>query len=136
MEKILQQILSVQTEILAELRALRQAMTADVAARPAEPPAPLVEAARPDAQPPLSEPEPAGFEVEPAPPPFRPRGMMTMDELADLGGQFLDADPRPKSRIKPTDVSDLGGSLLGEIKAKNRAKRDAFTEFDRLRRDR
>jgi len=59
-----------------------------------------------------------------------------MDELADLGGQFLDAGQRPKTRIKPIDAADLGSSLLNEIKAKNKAKRDAFAEFDRLRRDR
>lgn len=190
-DDVLHQILAVQTEILAELRQLRQAVAAGVTVRPvaarpaaasqpaapaqasattpaqappsapqAQAPAPQTqaapsqaqvaqpqpqaqvapaEAAQPQAQgaTPQPAPEPEPEFVEAPPPPRRAgSGMMTMDELAELGGQFLEGVARPKARTRPTDVADLGGSLLDEIKAKNRAKRDAFAEFDRLRRDR
>lgn len=150
-DDVLQQLLAVQTEILAELRLLRQAVAAGVTvrpvtARPAGPQAampPQATTAPQAAMPPQAAPQApvAAPEPEPEPMPAEPprrsgSGMMTMDELTELGGQFLEGVHRPKARTRPTDVADLGGSLLDEIKAKNRAKRDAFAEFDRLRRDR
>lgn len=162
-DDVLRQLLAVQTEILTELRLLRQAVTEGVPVRPvraAQPAAsqptepkpatpqaatPQAVAAKPDEpreaapqhapQAPVAAPEPASAQP-PASPRRAGRGMMTMDELTELGGQFLDDVPRPKTRTKPIDAGELGGSLLDEIKAKNRAKRDAFAEFERLRRDR
>lgn len=152
-EQVLRQLLEVQTAMLAEVRLLRQALETGLPARavaapaasaavltdatdlPAEPaaaPAETPQAAAPDIP---AEPEPIPPAETPPPPPRR-RGMMTMDELADLGGEFLGAGSRPKDRSKSMDLADLGGSLIDEIKAKNRTKRDAFAEFDRLRRDR
>lgn len=152
------EILATHQEILAEVRLLRRALERDtpapaVAAEPTateETPAAVAEAApQPIEQtPPLPAPTAPAAPVETAmapgtatPPPAeaprkRSRGMLTLDELTDLGGEFLDSDPRAKPRVKPTDASELTQSLLDEIKTKNRAKRDAFAEFDRLRRDR
>jgi len=149
------EILATHQEILAEVRLLRRALERDapapaVTAEPTateEAPAPAVaEAApqQPEPTPPLPEPAvPAETATAPeaaTPPPDAPRkrsrGMLTLDELTDLGGEFLDTDPRAKPRVKPTDASEFTQSLLDEIKTKNRAKRDAFAEFDHLRRDR
>lgn len=149
METILLKILEVQQEMLAELRLMRQALTRQ------QPVA--VEAARTrDVAPPHPAPAPAQQQVTPAPtpeptpetksapvpeytePPRRPQpsAMLTLNELTDLGGQFLEPDQRPRSRVKPVDASDLGGSILDEIKAKNKAKRSAFADFEKFGRDR
>lgn len=73
----------------------------------------------------------------PTPPPASGSGaMLTLDELADLGGQFLEPGQKPRTRVKPVDASDLSTTILDEIKAKNKAKRDAFAAFDRFGRDR
>lgn len=155
METLLQQILAVQNEMLAahreileEVRLLRRTLEQGAAAPAAKTPATVGEAApqastetppapaetpqpAPTAQAAPAQERPAAATPPPAPR-KRSRGMLTLDELTDLGGEFLDADPRPKPRVKPTDASDL----VDEIKAKNRAKRNAFAEFDRSRRDR
>jgi pyruvate/2-oxoglutarate dehydrogenase complex dihydrolipoamide acyltransferase (E2) component len=128
METILLKILEVQNEILAEMRLLRKAVTQG---QPLAPAAPAPVAATPPPQAPDSRP------AETAPPRReQPGGMLTMNELADLGGQFLEPDQRPRARVKPVDASDLSGSILDEIKAKNKAKRSAFSEFDKFNRDR
>ncbi len=142
METILLKILDVQNEILAELRLLRQALAPEAQpplAAPAEVPAaqPAPAAPQPPAAAPVSAPADA---AAPTPPPAAPEpqprsgGMLTMDELADLGDEFLDTRPRAKARTTTVDVSDLRGTLLDDIKAKNRSKRAAFAEFDRSRR--
>ena len=156
-DTILLKILEVQNEILAELRLLRKALTTDglmmvdateTAAAPTPPPAattvpqpapePIAQAPTQTAAP--ATPPPPGPATEPAPAAAprqnAPGGMLTLDDLADLGGQFLDTSPRRKTRVKPVDASDLSGSILDEIKAKNRAKRSAFAEFDKFNRDR
>ncbi len=129
METILLKILEVQNEILAELRLLRQAVTSgqSVEAAPSAcAPAPA------DAPLPETSPEPARA---PAAHPAS-GGMLTLDDLADLGGQFLEGSQLSRARVKPVDASDLSNSILDEIKAKNRAKRGAFAEFDKFGRDR
>jgi len=98
-------------------------------------PAPVLE---PEAEPEVESqrlPEPA---PEPLAPPARKQsgGMLTMDELADLGGQFLDPGQRNRAKVQSVDASDLSGSILDEIKAKNKAKRSAFAEFEKFGRDR
>jgi len=159
METLLLKILAVQNEILAthqeilaEVRLLRRSLEQNapapaVTAAPApveEAPAPMAEALpRQDEERPQPAPTPTAQPVAPEPisppPPPEPRrrarGMLTLDELTDLGGAFLDAAPRSKTSPKPVGA-DLDAPLLDGIKAKNRAKRDAFAEFDRLRRDR
>lgn len=150
------QILASHQELLAEVRLLRRAVeqgglaSLPMSAAPVEPIAaePASTMPEPTAAAPIDAPgapvapAAAPIEAEPiAPPPVdrpvsRGRGMLTVDELTDLGGQFLDPESRPKGKVKTIDAADLSSSLLDEIKAKNRAKRDAFAEFDRLRRDR
>ena len=140
------QILATHQEILVEVRLLRQALekgapepapavAAPVASVPAatpgflpEPPAATPEP-EPVAGPVMAEPDAPPPEARPA---SRGRGMLTVDELTDLGGQFLEPGMRSRSKVKPVEAADL----LDEIKSKNKAKRDAFAEFDRLRRDR
>ncbi|EHJ48990.1 hypothetical protein DFW101_2990 [Solidesulfovibrio carbinoliphilus subsp. oakridgensis] len=143
METILLKILEAQHEILAELRLLRQTLS------PAQPKAPHlaspVEAAPPpQAQAPEPRPAPAAAPasapastpVTAPPPPVAPReqsgGMLTVNELTDLGGQFLDPGQRNRSRVKPVDATALSHSILDDIKAKNKAKRSAFAEFDKF----
>jgi len=158
METLLLKILAVQNEILAthqeilaEVRLLRQSLEQNapapaVTAAPApveEAPAPMAAALpRQDEERPQPAPTPTAQPVAPepiSPPPPEPRrrarGMLTLDELTDLGGEFLDAAPRSKTSTKPMGA-DRDAPLLDGIKAKNRAKRDAFAEFDRLRHDR
>lgn len=128
METILLKILEAQHEILAELRLLRHALTPAQAqaARPVEPapvaastPAPIAEPATA----PVSTPPPP-----PAAPRSQPSGMLTVNELTDLGGQFLSPGQMPRGKVKSVDASDL----LSEIKAKNKAKSSAFAEFDKF----
>ena len=144
METILLKILEVQNEILAEVRMLRQAVThgapltiqaAAPASQPqtaaAPPPAP--ETAPAPAYTPTFVPEP---EPEPqpylAPPQQQPGGRLTVNELADLGGQFLDPGQMPRGKVKAVDASDLSHSILDDIKAKNKAKLSAFAEFEKF----
>ncbi|BAH77317.1 hypothetical protein [Solidesulfovibrio magneticus] len=144
METILLKILEVQNEILAEVRMLRQAVThgAPLAAQAAAPASqPLTAAAPPSAPEPapqaaytptfVPEPEP---EPQPylAPPQQQPGGRLTVNELADLGGQFLDPGQMPRGKVKAVDASDLSHSILDDIKAKNKAKRSAFAEFEKF----
>ena len=154
-ETLLREILEVQSQILAELRLLRQALpplpaAAAVSAAPAAvatpkaPPAPEAVPAAPAAvqTPAQPAPEPAPAqplqpEERPAPQPrqtpTQPAGtMLTMDELADLGGQFLDPGQKPRGKVKPVEAADL----LRDIKAKNKAKSSAFSAFDRFGRNR
>lgn len=144
METILLKILEVQNEILAELRQLRQAVVHGAelnVASPATRPA-VSQPAQPD---PVSPPARAGIAAhtppaaplanpvtETVPPAHQPGGRLTVNELADIGGQFLDPSHMPRGKIKPVDVSDLSGSILDDIKAKNKAKRSAFAEFEKF----
>ena len=136
METILLKILEVQNEILAELRQLRQAISQGAPLAAASQPAPL------DAVAPVPTPAPtasASPEIAPpsvAPSPPQPGGRLTVNELADIGGQFLDAGSMPRGKVKSVDASDLSHSLLDDIKAKNKAKRSAFAEFEKFGRDR
>lgn len=126
METILLKILEVQNEILAEVRQLRQAVCHGAPLAVATPPA------QPDHIAPTPPPAPAvNAEPEYAPPPH-PGGRLTVHELADIGGQFLDPGHMPRGKVKPVDVSDLSGSILDDIKAKNKAKRSAFAEFEKF----
>ena len=86
--------------------------------------------AKPD-QPP-AEPDPC----LPQPPTQHTGGRLTPNELADIGGQFLNTGPLPRTKVKPVDASDLSNSILDDIKAKNKAKRSAFAEFEKFGRDR
>ncbi|WP_428562232.1 MAG: hypothetical protein ACP59X_20860 [Solidesulfovibrio sp. DCME] len=161
-EGTLQQLLAVQQAILAELRLLRQALApgAVSAGQPeaATPPAPAVQPAMPQPaapQPPLAaapspratdQPAPAApphapMAARPAseaasPAPSGPGAMLTLDELTDLGGQFLEPGQMNRTRVKSVDASDLSNSILDDIKAKNKAKRNAFAEFERFGKDR
>jgi hypothetical protein len=162
-ETLLREILEVQSQILAELRLLRQTLAQQPAA-PAlavasaavatpkapeapetVPVAPVAAAPNPAAAvqtSPVPAPEPAPTqplqpEERPAPQqrqtPPQPAGtMLTMDELADLGGQFLDPGQKPRGKVKPVEAADL----LRDIKAKNKAKSSAFSAFDRFGRNR
>lgn len=158
-ETLLREILEVQSQILAELRLLRQALAQQpAAAAVAAAPAAVATSAVPEAAPvvpaapvaasqtqtaamrtpaaPAPEPAPAQPlqpEERPAPQPrqtpAQPAGtMLTMDELADLGGQFLDPGQMPRGKVKPVEAADL----LRDIKAKNKAKSSAFSAFDRF----
>ncbi len=151
METTLQQILKVQLAILAELRQLRQALAPAGEAPKAVPtpqavpmtdPAPTAAptlTAPTAPEPPLAaappEPQPVA-PLAPTPPPPSSGSMLTPNELADLGGQFLDPGQMPRVRVKPVDASDLSSSILDDIKAKNKAKRSAFAEFEKFGRDR
>jgi hypothetical protein len=137
METILLKILEAQHEILAELRLLRQALTsapdqAPHVSRPQEAtPPPQATAPRPaPAASPASAPAsaPATAPVTAAAPRDQPRSMLTVDELTDLGGQFLGPGQMPRGKVKPVEASDL----LHEIKAKNKAKSSAFAAFDKF----
>ena len=153
METTLQQILKVQLAILAELRQLRQALAPQAAAAAPQQAAPTFEAApapepapvapEPAAAPDLHEPPAAAPQTSSAPEPLSPLApppssgtMLTPNELADLGGQFLDPGQMPRARTKPVVASDLSESILSDIKAKNKAKRSAFSEFEKFGRDR
>jgi hypothetical protein len=153
METTLQQILKVQLAILAELRQLRQALAPQAAAAAPQQAAPTLEAApapepapvapEPAAAPDLHEPPAAAPQTSSAPEPLSPLApppssgtMLTPNELADLGGQFLDPGQMPRTRTKPVVASDLSESILNDIKAKNKAKRSAFSEFEKFGRDR
>ena len=67
-----------------------------------------------------------------AAPSHQPGGRVTANELAALGGQFLDAGTMPRGKVKSVDASDLSLSILDDIKAKNKAKRSAFAEFEKF----
>lgn len=87
--------------------------------------------------PPVPTPEPPAptrATFAPARPASGSGGMLTPDELADLGGQFLNAGHKSRSKVKPVDASDLSSDILDQIKARNKAKRDAFSEFDKFTR--
>ena len=144
METILLKILEVQNEILAEVRMLRQAVAhgAPISAQAAAPASQPQTVAAPETAPtaaytptfvPEPEPEPQPYL---APPQQQPGGRLTVNELADLGGQFLDPGQMPRGKVKAVDASDLSHSILDDIKAKNKAKRSAFAEFEKFGRDR
>lgn len=129
METILLKILEVQNEILAELRLLRQAVSHGAALADDD------ATAQPDQA--TAAPQPAAYapaapEPYPLPTPPHPGGRLTVNELADIGGQFLNSGPISQAKVKPVDVSDLSGSILDDIKAKNKAKRSAFAEFEKF----
>lgn len=132
MESVLRDILAAQREMLAELRQIR----ALLAERGQLSPEPAAYLEAPDDIPPG--PDPAEFTLEPEAPPSDPPSLapasFSPSDLKDLGQSF--ATPRTgKSRPGMVDVSDLRGSLLDEIKGKNRAKSRAFSEFSKYRRD-
>ena len=142
METILLKILEVQNEILAEVRMLRQAVTHSApltiqAAAPASqpqtaaapPPAPETAPAYTPTFVPEPEPEPQPYL---APPQQQPGSRLTANELAAIGGQFLDPGQMPRGKVKAVDASDLSNSILDDIKAKNKAKRSAFAEFEKF----
>ena len=142
METILLKILEVQNEILAEVRMLRQAVThgAPISAQTAAPASQPHTAAAPAPEPapqaaytptfvPEPEPEPQPYL---APPQQQPGGRLTVNELAAIGGQFLDPGQMPRGKVKAVDASDLSNSILDDIKAKNKAKRSAFAEFEKF----
>ena len=148
-ETLLREILEVQSQILAELRLLRQALVPQPAApaavaTPKAPPAPEAVPAAPAAVQTPAQPAPEPAPAQPLQPeelpapqprqtPTQPAGtMLTMDELADLGGQFLDPGQKPRGKVKPVEAADL----LRDIKAKNKAKSSAFSAFDRFGRNR
>ncbi|MHC1712247.1 MAG: hypothetical protein AB9872_08860 [Solidesulfovibrio sp.] len=162
METILLKILEVQNEILAELRLLRQAVAhgqTPVAAAPqpsvapaapsapegrsatspflATPPAAPIADAPPAPSIADAQPAPSFVDAPPAPPKReQPGGLLTFNDLADLSSDFLEPGQRTRGRVKTVDASDLSGSILEDIKAKNKAKRNAFAEFDKFNRDR
>jgi len=176
MEKIFLEILATQKDILAELKLIRETLSAresvgaqtHAAAHPA--PAPVetpVAAPAPLAPPAPStpevieatrEPQPAAFAPQQAPgddadaeAPFRrleeafgpfAQGLdvkrsrhapkLTLRELQDIGGSFLESQgkkPKPESENSRENILD-------EIKDRNRKKRDAFSEIERLTRNR
>lgn len=132
MESVLRDILAAQKEMLAELRQIRVLL----AERGQLPPEPAAYLDAPDDVPPG--PDPAEFTLEPeTPPPGQPLASpasFTPSDLKDLGQSFS-SPHTAKSRPGMVDVSDLRGSLLDEIKGKNRAKSRAFSEFSKYRRD-
>lgn len=138
METILLKILEVQNEILAEVRMLRQAVThgvpliAQAAATPPHAPEATPEAAPTTTFAPAPQPEPEPYAPPSPPPAGQPGGRLTVNELADLGGQFLDPGQMPRGKVKPVDASALSHSILDDIKAKNKAKRSAFAEFEKF----
>ena len=67
-----------------------------------------------------------------AAPAHQPGGRVTANELAAFGGQFLDAATMARGKVKSVDASDLSLSILDDIKAKNKAKRSAFAEFEKF----
>lgn len=132
MESVLRDILAAQKEMLAELRQIRILL--------AERGQPLPDpSACPDGPGDVSaEPDSGEFTLEPETPPPAPAPVspasFTPSDLKDLGQSF--ATPRTaKSRTGMVEVNDLRGSLLDEIKGKNRAKSRAFSEFSKYRRD-
>ncbi|MGE4537013.1 MAG: hypothetical protein AB7D37_08035 [Desulfovibrio sp.] len=163
-ESILREILAVQKEILAELRLMRQALApqsteaagptlktpvaatatpaAPGAAAPIPPSEPAPAAPRAEAVHPMptaaAPSQPAATDAPQAqlqpPHPSQPTGsMLTLDELTDLGGQFLEPGHMSRgTKVAPVEAADL----LRDIKAKNRAKRGAFAEFDKFERGR
>jgi len=78
---------------------------------------------------PEPEPEPQSYL---APPQQQPGSRLTANELAAIGGQFLDPGQMPRGKVKSVDASDLSNSILDDIKAKNKAKRSAFAEFEKF----
>lgn len=141
METILLKILEVQNEILAEMRLLRQALAPTQL--PASQASPRIEATPPPrttppapSAAPVATPVTAPAPTPPAAPREHPGTMLTVNELTNLGEQFLDPGQLPRSRVKPVDASALSHSILDDIKAKNKAKSIAFSEFEKFGRDR
>ncbi len=137
MESVLLDILAAQREMLGELRQIRL-LLAERGQFLREPlPEPPAYLDVPGDVP--GEPDQVEFTLEPettpaAPKSSQPQGGFTPRELKDLGPSF--ATPRAaKSRPGMVDVSDLRGSLVDEIKGKNRVKSRAFDEFSKYRRD-
>lgn len=132
-ESLLRDILAAQRDMLSELRQIRSLLT-ERALRGDDPPEYPISANDPL---PPDIPAQAEFTLEPETPPpasLQPVGTFTPRDLKDLGTSF--AQPRaPKSRPGLIDVHDLRGSLLDEIKGKNRAKSRAYSEFTKNRHD-
>jgi hypothetical protein len=139
-ESLLRDILAAQKDMLAELRQIRVLLSERALRGGPLPDMDDYPGLGPDDVLPPPGPEPAEFTLEPdtppaaPPPPAQPAGTFTPRELKELGQSF--ATPHaPKTRPKLVDVQDLRGSLVDEIKGKNRAKSRAFSEFSKYRRD-
>ncbi|EFL52841.1 conserved hypothetical protein [Solidesulfovibrio fructosivorans JJ]] len=137
-ESLLREILAVQKEILAEVRLMRQALVPRLAATGQRRSAPAA-TPQPKPVPETTAPIPPAPEAAPQttaqqPQPAQPAGsMLTLDELTDLGGQFLEPGQLSRGpKVAPVEAADL----LRDIKAKNRAKRGAFAEFEKFGRGR
>lgn len=125
MEDILREILETQKEILKEMRLLRLSMaggtTQGEGAGRDGPLERLEEAMRPLAD---------GLDAKKT----RHAPRLTMSDLQDIGGSFLD-DASKKSK-GASRTAGPHSAILDEIKDANRKKRDAFSDFERLNRDR
>ena len=106
------------------------------AAAPASPPSPPASEpawSLPSASPaPASSLAAASAAQPPTTPAHQPGGRVTANELAAIGGQFLDAGTMPRGKVKSVDASDLSLSILDDITAKNKAKRSAFADFEKV----
>ncbi len=166
MEKIFLEILATQKEMLAELRLIRQELAGrETAAASVKLEAAPLEMAKAPVEEPVSRTVPASpvADVPPAPSPSYTREesdhdapfrrleeafgpfakdldvkkarhapKLTLRELQDIGGSFLEGQGK-----KPrTEAEDGRDSIMDEIKDRNRKKRDAFSEFERLTRNR
>jgi len=115
MEALLTELLSVNREMLRELRQLRQTLCQD-----AEQPQPGVAAG------------PGGQQVSDAakaretPPRYTPK------DLEGIGGAKLTQAP---PRYTPKDLEDIGSQIMGGLKKRNRDADSAFSEFEKRRKD-
>lgn len=126
MEDILRELLETQKEILKEIRLLRLSMTGNAAqGESAEQAGPLERLE--EAMSPLAD----GLDVKKA----RHAPRLTISDLQDIGGSFLDGAPK-KSKGASRATGGPHSAILDEIKETNRKKRDAFSDFERLNRDR
>jgi len=131
---------SLKTPVAPSATPVAPGMTAPIPPSEPAPTAPRTEAARP--MPPAAAPaQPAATaapqatvaQSQPSHPSQPTGSMLTLDELTDLGGQFLEPGQMSRgTKVAPVEAADL----LRDIKAKNRAKRGAFAEFDKFERGR
>jgi len=107
MESLLAELLSVNREMLSELRQLRGALCQD-AGQP-QPSSPL-DAAR----------------ARETPPRYTPK------DLEGIGGAKLTQAP---PRYTPKDLEDIGGQIMDGQKKRDRDTDSAFSEFEKRRKD-
>ena len=115
----------------APAASLTSASAASAPSSPASESAWSLASASPAPAPSLTAPS-AAVPEQTASPAHQPGGRVTANELAAIGGQFLDAGTMPRGKVKSVDASDLSLSILDDIKAKNKAKRSAFAEFEKF----